>query len=188
VLRRVRPLVWPFFVAAIVAACGGGTASIGSGSDGADGGSGGDGGQTGDGSSSDGSTAADGGDSGGGGSSAGVVACGPKPCSLTGPVREVCCFRRSGEASCELETVSACLGHRLGCDEKADCEGANVCCAEEIGDGRIATRCMPTCITNAPRTQVCKSSDECESGSCKAQDCGEGFPPLKFCQRPDVCR
>ncbi|MBX3205228.1 MAG: hypothetical protein KF764_09170 [Labilithrix sp.] len=192
---------------AILAACGGATApAIGEGNgngassgDGS-GGGGGSGSAPGDGTTADaGSRPIDAGPPGpppGGDSDPGLIACGGASCKagteLSTPGAEYCCVEvTSGglSSSCKLATVSSCGGHRLSCDEAADCGNARVCCAErQRGQGsgeRIVTGCRPTCITGAPRVQVCKTDDECENGApCKAYDCGGRFPTLRFCEAP----
>jgi hypothetical protein len=68
-----------------------------------------------------------------------------------------------------------------------------VCCAEggELtgqDDRSLVTACQPSCITGAPRWQVCRTDAECEgvSGSCKPYEC-PGRPALRYCTRPDGC-
>jgi len=178
---------------AVVAACAGANAvDVFSGDGGAgssDASTSSDGTATGDGSTSTGDSGnrPDTGNPNTGNPDPGVVTCGGDQCARTGALREVCCFTANG-ATCQAEALAnACDGSRLFCDEKADCENG-VCCIESAGNGRFATKCLPTCTTDALRFQVCKTNGECQSGSCKAYDCGSGIPPLKFCQRPPECK
>ncbi|MBX3264803.1 MAG: hypothetical protein KF782_34345 [Labilithrix sp.] len=189
---------------AIFAACGGAVAPVigdgeGSGS------SGGDGRGVGGGSGSGGGSRADGGfaDVDGappdappdaGASDPGVIACGATTCQagpLGAPAGEYCCVEGAAggpASSCKSAAERSCRGHRLACDEAADCGGATVCCAERqrsSGGDFVVTVCRPTCITGAPRFQVCKTDAECENGgSCVAYDCGGAFPALRFCEKP----
>jgi len=191
---RLRLLV-PCIGALVIAACGGANATdIFNSSDGGasttDGGStSADGSSGSDSSTTDGGPKTDGSNPIPGASDPGLVACGGDSCIRTGAAtaREICCFNANGQTTCQNETLNACTGSRLLCDEKADCENG-ICCAEASSGDRIQTRCLPTCVTGAQRYQVCKTDKECESGSCKAYDCGPDVPPLKFCQRPQDCK
>ncbi len=177
---------------AMVAACGGADAvDVLGASDAGPGATGTDASTTDSGTSSDASTSADGAtrpDAGGGNPATPdpkLVSCGGTQCSRSGPVRQFCCYAQSGPVCQADALVGSCNGHRVTCDEKADCDNG-VCCMEG-GNERIQTRCLPTCITDAPRYQVCKTNGECESGSCTSYNCGSNMPALKFCQRPPGC-
>jgi hypothetical protein len=95
------------------------------------------------------------------------VSCGAVECSREGDGRgrEVCCVTPGTppQMKCtrELEP-SACDQGTRQCDDTADCSGGEVCCAETSDDGKMSTRCLPTCITGAERWQVCKTDAECE--------------------------
>ncbi len=114
----------------------------------------------------------------------GFIACGPTDCSPNGIIAQTCCIA-SSVYTCQ-QASAACGGHRIACDETADCPSAK-CCAERDGDN-LVTSCRANCITNTPRWQVCKADSECESGACRAYACGSGLPPLRFCQAPDGCQ
>ena len=113
----------------------------------------------------------------------GFIACGPTQCSPNGIIAQTCCIA-GGVDTCQ-QASAACSGHRIACDETADCPSAQ-CCAEKDGDN-LVTSCRANCITNVPRWQVCKGDSECESGACRTYRCGSGLPPLRFCQAPDGC-
>lgn len=191
---------------AIFAACGGAVAPAigeGDGDGDGDGSSGGVGG--GSGSGSGGGARADAGSGGVDGGSPdapppdgvsdpGVITCGATTCKAGGiatPGAQYCCVEEAAggpTSSCKPSAERGCRGHRLTCDEAADCGGATVCCAERQrfgGSDFVVTGCRPTCITGAPRFQVCKTDAECENGgSCLAYDCGGAFPALRFCEKP----
>jgi hypothetical protein len=178
---------------AVVAACGGANAvDVFNSSDGGAGSS--DASTSSDGTTSgDGSTTGDSGNKPDGSNpnpsnpDPGLIACGNDLCTRTGAVREFCCFTPTAQTCQPEAAVATCSGSWLLCDEKVDCE-TGVCCMEAEDSGRVRTRCLATCVTGVPRYQVCKTNGECESGSCKAYDCGSNMPPLKFCQRPLDCK
>lgn len=96
------------------------------------------------------------------------VSCGAAECTREGDGRgrEVCCVTPGAppQMKCTRELdLAACDQGRRECDDAADCSGADVCCAETSNDGKMSTRCMPTCMTGAERWQVCKTSSECPS-------------------------
>jgi hypothetical protein len=127
------------------------------------------------------------------------VHCGSSTCSVSGgglgsTNASFCCIEGDTfTASCAVGTANTCRGHLLMCDEAADCQDGAVCCAEEMRSGpgqSVAMTCRSTCITGAPRVQVCTSDQECENGGpCKAYDCRPGLPALRFCSPPaEVCQ
>lgn len=123
------------------------------------------------------------------------VTCGADECprSGDGKSREICCVKPGAppEMACARELdPDACKEARRECDDAADCDAGQVCCAE-TNSGRMNTVCMATCITGAPRWQVCKTSAECEGGI----PCTTGICPKQgvygFCVGaaiPDGCR
>ena len=124
----------------------------------------------------------------------GFVRCGASRCAVSGTrygeSGPYCCIEEASGAttsSCKDDDQTACSGHRIACDEAADCRDGNVCCTEP--GNAFVTGCRPTCITGAPRFQVCTKDDECENGGpCRRYDCGVGLPPLRFCEKPDGCK
>jgi len=127
--------------------------------------------------------------------STGFVTCGASKCAVSGGRSGArgpyCCIEEASaggpRASCKDDVPTACSGHRLACDEAADCKDGNVCCTEP--GGALVTGCRPTCITGAPRIQVCTTDGECENGGpCRSYDCGDGVRALRFCEKPDGCK
>lgn len=80
--------------------------------------------------------------------------------------------------------AGACTGARIGCDEKADCPGAAVCCFSlGLGPAQSGSRCEAQC--GVGEVQLCRTDAECNGTRCVAQDCRGrhiqscgGLPPL----------
>ena len=128
---------------------------------------------------------------GGGGSDPGFVSCAGAECDLD--AGKACCDtieKDAGKQACgSLASGSFCMtGAVEECDEKADCQGSDVCCLQFTLQGIQAT-CTPTCIGGAVRYQACKTSGECENGSgpCATHTCATG-ETVQTCQRPIGCQ
>lgn len=118
----------------------------------------------------------------------GLVGCITVKCTVeTG---QLCCLTfpsgsEPGSAVCRTNQGSPCRGHALECDEAADCEDGEVCCAE--GDnGLIKATCQKSCA--APNVVACKTDAECTGGKCATESCDGGPPEMKFCGKPPGCQ
>lgn len=109
---------------------------------------------------------------------AGVLSCGAQSCG-TGH----CCVTATATTVCSADP---CADGEITCDDARQCASGEVCCLAR--QGGVETRCMPSCITNLPRTIVCQSDVECpDTGRCQAIACA-GVPTwLRVCAPLDDC-
>lgn len=212
--REASWVVW--LTLAIAAGCGGAASQDvfgGSGSGSSDGGGASDDGAS---SGDDGSTAADGGggggtdggggggkdggggggkDGGGGGQDSGPgtgdpgITCGQSTYCNEGT--QYCCATAVGagttQYACKDNTVSACAGLRLPCDDKADCQG-NICCGTfDKNLGYTAVECKATCgpgTANTSYVHFCDPNaptDECQSIGRSCSGTSNALPGYHFC-------
>lgn len=130
-------------------------------------------GGTGDGGGDAGGGNDGGGDSGGGFSSnPNKITCGSAECTVG---TQQCCTSFT-DAGCIASGMN-CQGLRAECDEKADCNALEVCCASFSTGGQ----CMKDCKGGS--FQTCKTNTECASGTCKVWTC-TGNVKIRACEAP----
>ena len=104
----------------------------------------------------------------------------------------ICCVRYvDGGLNTSCTGPQMCQGARLGCDEKADCMGNDVCCFGASMMSGIGTRCQaPQMGMNACgqfAVQVCKASQECGAmGTCAPHQC-PNLGTVWTCTKPFGC-
>lgn len=101
------------------------------------------------------------------------VTCGASECTTP---TQVCC-RTFNDAGC-IAANDTCNGIKNGCDEKADCQGNEICCASF----NTTTTCATSC---GGGYQICKSGSECDGGTCKEWSCPAN-QKVRACEKPFV--
>jgi len=114
----------------------------------------------------------------------GAVQCNGSPCNSDD---SSCCIEADGGQSCVANSsTKKCEGlAEVHCDEKADCESGQVCCATVVG-AKATSKCAAACPNQDPpgnlQRQICKTSDECDPGvECKPQTCLDGKLAVSTC-------
>jgi hypothetical protein len=106
-----------------------------------------------------------------------VIACGSQQCNAA---TQVCC-QTLNDAGCQAPDAP-CQGVKSACDEAADCPGAEVCCAAQLGFGGAA---CDTACTGQER-QLCKTNAECADGPCYVNTC-TGGRKVQSCSKLPGC-
>jgi hypothetical protein len=126
---------------------------------------------------------ADGGASSGATSNPGKVSCGAAEC--TSPTQACCAgvLLDGGPRNTCQPAGDGCFGVKQECDEKADCNGAQICCTD-FGGG-LSFECKAGCA--GQNVQICKTSAECgDAGACKEYSC-PGGRKIRSCTKPGIC-
>lgn len=143
-------------------------------------------GTPGDGGGGDGGGGDGGGGDGGGtfASNPGKITCGATECTSA---TQACCQGQGGDAGCVADNMKCGFAVRLECDEKADCDNGDICCASAFGGG---TSCQPLKDCGGFGEFVtCKTSAECagqDGGTCKEYSCdfGKQTAKIRGCENP----
>jgi hypothetical protein len=117
-------------------------------------------------------------------SNPGKVTCGAAECDAginAGNGDPQCCYRAADAA-----TPSACVangaactqgGHRLRCDEPADCDPGDRCCIDTSGGGGgggATASCQGNCNAQ-DELDLCKDNSQCgDGGTCRQVTCNNG--------------
>jgi hypothetical protein len=119
-----------------------------------------------------------GGGAGDGGPTPGSIQCASTPCSLASNVCCTCpnCFPPF-PTFCSPSFPGCVTGTALKCDDRTDCNGADVCCGVFQSGAFAGTSCQLSCATDAAATgvQFCNVDAECAKGTCQPLTSVPGF-------------